>query len=172
MQHRLSDINPELKIATCKICGPNSKITNKSNKQWACSKRISETTKRYRQRPEIKARYIEYLSDYKKIHGERIQNQIREWVAIHPEAQRDYNLRKFGVTPEQYEIQLQKQNGVCACCKQKCKSGRRLAIDHDHKTGRLRGLLCSSCNLGIGNLGDTIEGVQMALDYLKKEDTF
>jgi hypothetical protein len=84
------------------------------------------------------------------------------------------NLRKHGLTPEAYESLLRGQNGVCGICRtdKPGRTGRgtmsdRFHIDHDHATGNVRGLLCGSCNRGIGLLGDTLEGVEAAARYLR-----
>ena len=45
----------------------------------------------------------------------------------------------------------------------------KLSCDHDHETGAFRGWICKKCNIGIGNLGDTIESLQKAIDYLKRK---
>jgi hypothetical protein len=81
---------------------------------------------------------------------------------------RKYNLKKYGITPEDYDSLLAVQGGACACCKaQRNLDGRRLYVDHCHSTGRVRGLLCYSCNTGIGSLGDDTKGLQRALCYLE-----
>lgn len=55
--------------------------------------------------------------------------------------------RKFGLTEEQYDELLEKQNGCCAICdRHHTLFNTRLAVDHDHKTRRIRGLLCTNCN--------------------------
>ena len=79
-------------------------------------------------------------------------------------------LRKFNITLEEYEELLVKQNGLCAICKEPERSKRKkyLAVDHCHETGRIRGLLCSTCNVGLGALGDSIEGIRSALAYLEE----
>lgn len=69
----------------------------------------------------------------------------------------------YGLTPEEYENLLDKQNGLCGIC---MSSGVRLAVDHDHVTKQVRGLLCHTCNTGLGKLGDNIEGIERALNYL------
>lgn len=51
----------------------------------------------------------------------------------------------------------------CQCCN---KQTDALIVDHDHKTGKFRGWLCKSCNIGIGKLGDTIQGIEKAKNYL------
>lgn len=80
---------------------------------------------------------------------------------------RMYTLRKlYGVTPEEYDAQLAKQGGVCAICGGLNESGRKLSVDHDHKTREFRGILCDNCNCGLGNLRDDPEIIKKALEYL------
>lgn len=82
---------------------------------------------------------------------------------------RGYHLKKhFGVTPEVYELLLNLQNSACAICLKKPRT-RLLAIDHDHKTGQIRGLLCTRCNhklLGASNEDPAI--LRRAADYLER----
>ena len=59
------------------------------------------------------------------------------------------------------------QDGKCAICSNP-QENRRLAVDHCHKTGKVRGLLCQGCNTGIGGLKDDTERIKKAIDYLKK----
>jgi hypothetical protein len=73
-------------------------------------------------------------------------------------------LAKYGVTIEWYEKQLLKQNGACAICLRPPKG--RLAIDHCHDTGRVRGLLCFDCNSGLGKFADDIVRLHRAAAYL------
>lgn len=93
---------------------------------------------------------------------------------------RDLDYRKsrklkenFGITQHDYMIVHESQNGCCAICgKQETtrhQSGtlRMLSVDHDHKTGKLRGLLCSKCNLGIGEFDDNPELLEAASNYLE-----
>jgi hypothetical protein len=75
-------------------------------------------------------------------------------------------LRKYGITLKYYNELLIKQGGKCAICRQKCSSGKRLAVDHDHKTGIVRGLLCGHCNTALGKLHDSPEVIKRALDYV------
>lgn len=73
---------------------------------------------------------------------------------------------KYGVSPNDYERMLENQLGLCAICNKKCTSGKDLAVDHDHETGIVRGLLCQSCNWGIGNFSDDIKIISNAIAYL------
>lgn len=56
----------------------------------------------------------------------------------------------------------------CECCGKLLETGKRTHLDHDHVTGQFRGWLCNACNLGVGMLGDSIEGVKRALVYLER----
>jgi len=53
---------------------------------------------------------------------------------------------RYGLSSEQYKEMLERQGGVCALCRQQCKTGNRLCVDHDHDTGKVRALLCRRCN--------------------------
>lgn len=74
----------------------------------------------------------------------------------------------FGITVEQYDAMLLQQGGVCAICGERCASGKRLAVDHDHATGAVRDLLCGHCNLGLGNFKDNPERLAKAIRYLDR----
>ena len=79
------------------------------------------------------------------------------------EERRAFNRKRtYGISEEDYTILLEKCQGVCPIC----SSTGPLVIDHNHSTGKVRGLLCNTCNTGIGKLGDTAESLQRALDYL------
>jgi hypothetical protein len=69
-----------------------------------------------------------------------------------------------------YTRLYEEQKGVCAKCGKTNDDGVSLAVDHCHTTGTIRGLLCRKCNVGIGLLGDNIEGLQAALDYLLRAE--
>ena len=74
---------------------------------------------------------------------------------------------KYGVTKE-YLIELfEKQGGKCAICDEIPTTTRGLHIDHSHTTGKVRGLLCHGCNVGIGSLKDNIKILSKAIDYLE-----
>lgn len=77
--------------------------------------------------------------------------------------------RKYGITLEEYKAHLDRQGAVCAICRESCKSGRRLSVDHDHSTGEVRGLLCGNCNKGLGNFRDNIQYLNRAIGYLMGE---
>lgn len=76
--------------------------------------------------------------------------------------------RKFGFFPGQYEMILKSQNGVCKICHKICSTGKRLCVDHCHETNKVRGLLCKSCNIGIGELKHDPELLRKAANYLEE----
>lgn len=77
----------------------------------------------------------------------RADGRYAEAQTVH---RRRHSLRAFGLTVEQYDEMLAAQDGVCAMCHEPCATGRRLAVDHDHQTGAVRGLLCGRCNTWLG----------------------
>ena len=77
----------------------------------------------------------------------------------------DHLLNEYGITEEEYNILLEKQRFGCAICGGCGK--RPLAVDHDHATGIIRGLLCDSCNIGLGNFQDSPNLLNLAIQYLK-----
>lgn len=88
----------------------------------------------------------------------------RKWVRLK---------NKYGCDQATYEALEKEQGGVCAICRQPETDQYKgttleLAVDHDHKTGKIRGLLCRSCNLAIGKFKEDVRIVEAALEYLRK----
>ncbi len=103
-------------------------------------------------------------------HARRKRERDQDWKSRDPLQfnikQRIYRLRReYGLTEEQFQAMIVENEGRCRCCG-KVPGPEGWGIDHDHKTGEIRGLVCKSCNAGIGLLGDTLERVQLAVDYL------
>jgi len=82
-----------------------------------------------------------------------------------PEKNRETTLNKWGLTSESYNELLDKQEGKCAIC---FEIFEILVVDHDHKTNQIRGLLCDSCNKGLGHFKDNPMHLTSALDYLMR----
>ena len=83
------------------------------------------------------------------------------------EYQKHYSrLRRYGLTKEQFYQMVADREGKCDICHRVPE--HELRVDHDHTTNTVRGLLCASCNSGLGFLGDTIEGLERAIEYLRK----
>jgi len=115
---------------------------------------------------------IEYQKKYyKKVRDTKLK-YAKKYRDLHPEVKRksDWKL-KFGLTPVDYNIMFNNQNGCCNICgKHQSELTRALAIDHNHNTNEVRGLLCCPCNAAIGSLGadDGIKLLQNAIKYVRK----
>ena len=95
-------------------------------------------------------------------------NKLRS-AKNNPDSTKNAQLRiKFNITLEQYNHLFYLQNHRCAICKDECKTGRQLAVDHDHKTGKVRGLLCMECNIGLGKFKDSKDRLMKAIEYIIK----
>lgn len=94
----------------------------------------------------------QYQRDYYKKNRTRLIAKARE--------------KATGCTPEQYDQLMVEQGGVCAICGQVCR--RALAADHDHETGRVRGLLCADHNTALGLFQDNPDFLRAAADYIEK----
>lgn len=140
---------PDGKQSRCKVC----KL--KANKKWRDSNRgkVALAKKNYAIR-----------------NWEAIREHRRRYMASRKveasEYRRRWNLAKrYGLTIDQFTEILDSQGGCCAVCGAK---EVRQVVDHDHETGMVRGILCVRCNVSIGGLGDTVDGVMRALKYLEK----
>jgi len=84
------------------------------------------------------------------------------------EAQKIYRKKQRLKKEQEYQKKLAEQNGVCAICGERPKKTRRLAFDHDHKTGKMRGLLCGRCNMVLGSINEDTEILKKMIAYLEK----
>lgn len=89
----------------------------------------------------------------------------RYWANRDSERER-HLLKKYGVTFADYNRMLAQQNGCCAICQRPESPQRMFDVDHNHQTGEVRGLLCTSCNRVLGHAGDSPERLRAAADYL------
>lgn len=106
--------------------------------------------------------------DLAKEIGKRLY--ARRKPKLTPEYRRQAMLKfRYGVSIQRYEAMLVAQGGRCAICGRSAfdSTGRRLCVDHDHGTGRVRGLLCMRCNRGIGHFEDSVTTIRAALKYLE-----
>lgn len=130
----------------------------------ACTKKKAEATREARR------------ADPKKVEADRAHKRKHKAnlsEAVKRQRSRNETIRNYGVSPEWYEAKLVEQGGVCAICKlpesfvNKRSGGiKLLCIDHDHDTGKVRGLLCQKCNVALGNMGDDPKRVRNLARYL------
>jgi hypothetical protein len=109
---------------------------------------------------------------YHKDHKEEIRAYSAEYYATHKEenavrCRRNALERRYGLATADYDRMFADQNGVCAICGHS-PNGRKLDVDHDHLTDRIRGLLCSSCNIMLGGANDSQDTLAKAIEYLRQ----
>jgi len=123
-----------------------------------------------------------------KANPEKVREAVRKWNDSNPDvllrigrrwekanklqrqvSGRAFKLKKYNLTPSQYDALLDAQDGRCAICGSDSpgRGHAHFSVDHCHKSGRVRGLLCGNCNVGIGLLGDCAERVTAAVRYLE-----
>jgi len=78
-------------------------------------------------------------------------------------------MKDFGINADQYDSMLKEQKYVCAICKKPDICDRDLAVDHCHTTKKVRGLLCTNCNMALGKFQDDLQNLLNAVEYLKRE---
>lgn len=171
----------------CTVCQTHQPISNyhkqakaKDGLQFRCK----DCDKKYHN-----ARYLrdkekinQQTKAWKAANKEKALAKGREWREKNKEKVKGYqrisNLRKnFGISVEEYEKRFKEQNGVCAICEQPetyihTQTGKpaRLAVDHCHTTGKVRKLLCKSCNNGLGLFRDLPMLLEKAAAYLREHN--
>ena len=95
----------------------------------------------------------------------------KEYRRTHPDSMRKSDLkRNYGMTIENYNQMFVNQNGACLICGKSSLTSKHLNIDHNHQTGKVRGLLCQFCNTGLGNFKDDKSLLMRAFKYLNNYD--
>jgi hypothetical protein len=85
--------------------------------------------------------------------------------------EKNYNLKKnYGINIDQYNDMLKKQKNKCLICHNEFKPMKNTHVDHNHTTGKVRGLLCTKCNSALGYFNDDINILKEAIKYLKDND--
>lgn len=112
----------------------------------------------YFARPEVRERELKRVRAYREANKEHVDARIRNWRL----------LKLYGISAADYDALLQRQNGLCAGCGTKPTKKRRLAVDHDHKTKKIRGLLCFNCNVTLGYVRESQTILLALANYLKE----
>ena len=145
----------------------DTKLCNKCN----TIKLLTEFPKNKYSPDGIKSKCRECERAYYREYRERYKKQAKEWMKANPRKRSIIaTCSRVRIKYKDYLILAEKQGNVCKICKQPnaTKTKSRLCLDHCHKTGKVRGLLCDSCNKGLGNFKDNINLLSNALEYLKE----
>lgn len=139
-------------------------------------KKVNEASRRYRD-----AHYAEVMARdairrakpenrlKARLRGKAWRERNREYLLA--QKRNAHLLKKYGMSHDDYLVMLARQNNVCAICKTPPRNKRRLAVDHDHNTQQIRGLLCEDCNRGLGLFRDDTMRLFNAVEYLSKWNT-
>lgn len=132
-----------------------------------CKKCISIISKEWRQDNPEKAK--EHRKKYATESSDKIKETNKKWMSRNMDKIKSTKLKKaYGITIEQYKEMLHNQNNSChICSRSQLDLTKSLAVDHNHKTGKVRGLLCSDCNIGLGCFKDNLKFLEIAISYIK-----
>ncbi len=146
--------SPDGRQGYCKPCAATKRKKWMEDHPDAAGRYVERDRERYGEEPEFREKKMTRAGQYRKKHPEVAKRSNAKWRE-----------RMYGLTVEDYDRMVAERKGRCDCCGRK---PRKLVVDHDHKTGIVRGLLCQGCNPAIGKLGDDVAGLQRAIDYLQR----
>ena len=152
------------RCSTCKTSKPLTGFQRNRTQRDGLQNQCRLCFRTYSARPEIRAR----RQAHDKIRYKEKAAYFREWArakrAANPGWEREKYLKlKYGLTLDEVRRLTEGGCGICG-------AAITLCIDHDHTTGKVRGVLCNNCNSGLGFLGDTVLCLTKALAYLKGSD--
>ena len=171
------------KAQVCVVCGQKAPDTRFSERHKDCNRCRTQRRKLIATPAQIEKRNKRDRQQYQK-NREVILAHRRATYRKTPERIRATNLRarqkyrekdiqrrrkwKYGISPEVFLQMVEAHQGKCSICLEPFGSQQQTHIDHDHKSGRIRGLLCSSCNKGLGFFRDQVTLLERAVAYLQK----
>ena len=169
------EFTPSKKDPRIKFCSEKCRIANRNKTNY-----MKQYYEKHKDKWEKRRKTPEYKKDKntkrrKKYHEdaeyrEKLKAKTRQYNQRHPEKKFFQHLSEFGLTLDDYNQMLESQNYRCAICGDEGNQEnrfRKLSIDHDHKNGKVRGLLCSHCNFMLGQAKDDVEILQNAILYLE-----
>ncbi|AQX82044.1 hypothetical protein BWO91_06290 [Plantibacter flavus] len=157
----------------CRGCGQRKPLDlfrrQAANRTGASHYCKSCGSQRSREARESDPLFAERRRAYRSANADKLRDAARNRYRADPLRAKVSTWRNQGIemTAEQYRAMHADQQGACAICrKTEAQNGKALAVDHDHETGRVRGLLCDQCNIALGRFQDSPENLRRALDYL------
>jgi hypothetical protein len=145
----------------------HKKKDNKDGLQNACKHcRVFENKHQYTKN---KQKRLIWQKDYYQNNSKTIKQYGKNWRKSNKNHSANYDLiRKYGITFEQKLEMVKIQNNKCAICENYFKNTRSAHVDHCHTTGKIRSILCSKCNTGLGLFRESQLYLKSAQKYLQK----
>ena len=151
------------------------RFRDEKHRQMALARRRELLAERGLKDPDSRRRRLEHARAYRATQRAELNRKRRARFQTESKHRRQRRtrvrrydrarwLRRYGLSLADYDAMLARQGGVCGICKR--QSGIRLCVDHCHATGRVRGLLCRSCNAGLGTYKDSLRRTRRATLYL------
>lgn len=151
------------RVARCKKCAVKAAISDYKANEAKKKEYLREYNVKNKELLRIK-RAARYQAN-KELHASR----GRKWREANADKQRDYSFKKtYGISVEEYEAMALARDNKCELCSGTNVDGRRLSVDHCHASGKIRGLLCNSCNLALGMFKDDIAVLERAINYVRR----
>jgi hypothetical protein len=110
-----------------------------------------------------------YMKTYRAAHRERDAAYYKTYHAAHKDDRKSKQwLREYGLSRAAFDAMIENQHGTCAICRKPGWGGKEPRVDHDHTTGKVRGILCNHCNLALGHIRDDPKIASSMAHYLDK----
>lgn len=147
-------------------CEKNSDMIREKKRKWDSDHREQKHIYYLNHIEERKAYNKKWYQDHK------METAIasKMWRASHPDHRRERTLSQYGLSLEEYDDILETQSGGCKICGVLEVGKRTFHVDHDHKTGKNRGLLCKHCNVMLAMARDNKDILFRAIDYLLENE--
>lgn len=168
-------------IKKCTKCNLEKDISNykkHKGRRDGFYNQCRECVKEYRSRKEVKEQSLAQQRAWRN--KEENKERTKGWAKKFRTSERgreyiknDALKRSYGIGLDDYNSMFAKQNGRCTICEiHQSKLNKALSVDHDHKTGKVRSLLCHFCNTALGSLKEDINLLEKAINYLKIHKEF
>lgn len=163
----------------CKKCHSNQSV------KWQKENKEHRKTYLHLWHIENKEKVKEQRENYKDIKNQKRRDKYKEdeeyrinrlkdskkWQDENPNKRKNQRLKQYGLTFEEFELLLDKAEHKCEICGYSDKSDKKIfpVVDHCHNTNKVRGILCSKCNLALGHFNDDINSLKNAINYIIKK---
>ena len=165
----LANTNPSLETRRKMSLAHKGQISYRKGKKFVDADISRQKKKEYRKKwnRENKEQRLEYNREFYKRHTLKMRSRSRIFYYKNREKELDrMRLSKYGITGDEFRKIIKEQNNQCPICMRSTK--KNLSVDHNHSTGKIRGIICNDCNLAVANAGDSPKILRALAIYLEK----